>query len=130
MSTYRKNTMTLWMGAAVVVSAVGLAIHNVREFGAAALGALSTGFIPMLGISVLLFVAWWLIPGGQKVGSIGLLVIGLLHLIGGAILSVLPLGFLPFVPEQSAPHYLSHGIYGVTQLPLIWLAWNAARIKA
>jgi hypothetical protein len=57
-------------------------------------------------------------------------VIGWLHLIGGAILSVLPLGFLPFAPEQSPSHYLSHLIYGVTQLPLIWLAWNATRMKA
>jgi hypothetical protein len=117
------------MGAAVIVSAVGLAIHNAREFGPAALGDLSTGFIPILGISIILFLLWWLVRGGQKVGAIGLLVIGLLHLIGGAILSVLPLGFLPFVPEQSAAHYLSRVIYGVTQLPLIGLAWQASRRK-
>lgn len=43
----------------------------------------------------------------------------LLNLLGGAVLSVLPLPFLPFVPEQSLRHYSFHLPYGLTQVPLI-----------
>ncbi|RME80408.1 MAG: hypothetical protein D6775_16240, partial [Caldilineae bacterium] len=43
------------------------------------------------------------------------------HLVGGAILSVLPLPIWPFYPEQSAGHCLSHVIYGLAQLPLMWV---------
>jgi hypothetical protein len=49
------------------------------------------------------------------------------HLLLGALFSVLPLPLLPFVPEQSAGHYLSHVIYGVAQLPLIWVLWQEIR---
>jgi len=48
--------------------------------------------------------------------------LGILQLIGGAILSVLPLPILPFVPEQSPDHYISHAVYGLAQLPLIVVA--------
>ena len=48
--------------------------------------------------------------------------LALLHLIGGAIISVLPLEALPFEPEQSLEHYFSHLVYGLGQLPLIWYA--------
>lgn len=39
--------------------------------------------------------------------------------LGGAVITAIPLGFLPFVPELSWHHYMSHMIYGVTQLPLV-----------
>ncbi|MGH2602738.1 MAG: hypothetical protein ACRDJ9_25560, partial [Dehalococcoidia bacterium] len=42
-----------------------------------------------------------------------------LNLIGGAVLSVLPLPFLPFKPEQSLRHFAFHVLYGVTQIPLL-----------
>jgi hypothetical protein len=48
-----------------------------------------------------------------------LLAWALLNLLGGAVLSVLPLPFLPFVPEQSLRHYSFHLLYGLTQVPLI-----------
>lgn len=41
-----------------------------------------------------------------------------LHLVGGA-LSVLPLPFLPFAPEQSPKHYAFHGLYALTQIRLL-----------
>lgn len=41
------------------------------------------------------------------------------NLVGGGILSVLPLPFLPFVPEQSVFHYVMHMQYILTQIPLI-----------
>ena len=56
-----------------------------------------------------------------------LLAWGLLHLIGGGILSVLPLEMLPFAPEQSARHYAFHGVYAAAQLPLILAMWARLR---
>jgi hypothetical protein len=41
------------------------------------------------------------------------------QLVGGAVISVLPLPFLPFIPEQTLEHYLSHVFLGITQIPLI-----------
>ncbi len=46
---------------------------------------------------------------------------GLLHLVGGVIVTVTPLSFLPFVPDQNFIHYLAHLLYGVAQVPLIWI---------
>jgi hypothetical protein len=45
----------------------------------------------------------------------------LLHLVGGGIISVLPLPFLPFYPEQRLAHYAAHALYAIAQLPLIVL---------
>ncbi len=47
---------------------------------------------------------------------------------GGGI-NVLPLSFLPFVPEQTLSHYLSHLLYGLGQIPLIWAMFSQLRKK-
>jgi hypothetical protein len=47
-----------------------------------------------------------------------MLVYGAQMLIGGG-LSVLPLPILPFSPEQSYAHHLSHAAYAAAQLPLV-----------
>jgi hypothetical protein len=44
---------------------------------------------------------------------------GSLHMIGGAVLSVLPLAALPFEPEQTVRHYTFHVVYGALQVPLL-----------
>ncbi len=71
---------------------------------------------------LLLFLAWLLLPNHNF--SVRLLlgwsVIGL----AGAIVTVLPLSFLPFRPEQSVSHYGVHALYAATQLPVLWLAWR------
>ena len=73
--------------------------------------------IPAL-ISLMLFLIWWRTPN-KRLATILLLAWTLLHLIGGALLSVLPLPILPFYPEQSLQHYAAHAIYGLAQVPLI-----------
>jgi hypothetical protein len=55
---------------------------------------------------------------GGHLGRAALLAWTLLNAVGGA-LSVLPLQFLPFRPEQTMSHYLIHGIYLATQVPLV-----------
>jgi hypothetical protein len=42
--------------------------------------------------------------------------------LAGGMVSVLPLGWLPFMPEQSLAPYAAHVIYAVCQLPLLTLA--------
>jgi hypothetical protein len=73
--------------------------------------------IPAL-ISVLLFLAWWQLPY-KRVTALALLGWTFMHLIGGAVLTIIPFEFLPFYPAQTPTHYLMHIIYGVAQLPLI-----------
>ena len=112
--------------AAIVMalSMLGLVLHNVREFGWAALLSPSTGTIPMIVFGLLLVIVWWQIAGLRTVVTIFMIGYGVLNLVGGGVLSVLPMGFLPFEPEQSLPHYTSHVIYSVTQLPLIWFGFH------
>ena len=107
------------MAAAVGCSAVGMAFHTVREFGYSGLWSLDTGMLPVVAVQIFLFAVWWLSPRARTGAGIALVLTGVLQLIGGAIISVLPLSFLPFVPEQSLSHYLSHVVLGITQIPLI-----------
>lgn len=51
----------------------------------------------------------------------------LLHLIGGGILSVLPLPVLPYSPEQSLRRYSFHLLYALTQVPLVLTAASYLR---
>jgi hypothetical protein len=55
---------------------------------------------------------------------------GILNLVVGGVLSVLPLSVLPFVPEQSLTHYGAHIVYTLGQVPLVWVSWRAARVAA
>lgn len=63
-------------------------------------------------------VAAWFTPIRQ-IASWALLGWAALNLLGGGMLSVLPLPFLPFDPEQSLRHYLFHLLYIASQLPLL-----------
>lgn len=112
----------LGLVAGAAVSLLGLATHNTLEFGAASLLDPATGFMPMLVAYGALVVLILRAPALRLTALIALAGLALLNLVGGAVLSVLPLGFLPFEPEQSLGHYLSHVLYGINQLPLIWVA--------
>jgi len=62
--------------------------------------------------------AGWAVRPLRRSATVGLLVWGWLNLVGGA-LSVLPLPFLPFRPEQTLHHYAFHVVYAVLQIPLL-----------
>lgn len=47
-----------------------------------------------------------------------------------AALTVLPLGWLPFKPEQTPTHYAVHVVFGLCQLPLLAVALWGALVKA
>jgi hypothetical protein len=119
MSSLVKGIDVVWMATAVAISAFGMAVHTVREFGYSGLFAFGTGVIPVTTIQVLLFLAWWLLPNRKSGTVLALAVTGIFQFAGGAIISVLPLPFLPFEPEQTVSHYLSHVFLGIAQIPLI-----------
>jgi hypothetical protein len=112
--------------APVTLSAAGMALHTIREFGNAGLFDPASGFIPFVSLQLLLYITHALFRPARRVAAIALFATAILQLLGGAILSVLPLPFLPFTPDQSLHHYLSHALYGALQLPLLVTSRRAA----
>jgi hypothetical protein len=104
---------------ASVIAAAGMVAHNVFEFGPAFL--LNPETVLPLGIFGSLAALAWAKPANAIVHVL-LLAWAVLNLVGGGILSVLPLELVPFRPEQSIGHYAIHVVYGVAQLPLIVVA--------
>ena len=100
------------------LSWLGMMIHNAIELPQLTLLSPEVG-IPTL-IYIVLALGGWLLPN-KRMWATALFVWGLLHLLGGGILSVIPFPFLPFYPEQSLRHYFAHVVYSVAQLPLLWL---------
>jgi hypothetical protein len=107
---------------ASVIAAAGMMAHNVFEFGPAFLLNPQT-LIPLAIFGLFALLAW--ARPANAVVHVALLAWALLNLVGGGILSVLPLGLFPFQPEQSLGHYATHVIYGVAQLPLAVVAARA-----
>lgn len=116
------------MIGAVIVSALGMAFHTVREFGWLGLLNPALGMIPVVALQVVLLRAW-LRDNRQRGPTKWLLATGLIELVGGG-LSVLPLPILPYAPDQSLYHYISHVVWGVAQLPLIWVGARALQHQA
>jgi len=106
-----------------------MVVHTVREFGIPGVFAWETGLAPVVFVEVALFVLWWHERSSRPTLGLVLSATGLLQLIGGAILSVLPLPFLPFAPAQTVDHYLSHVILGITQIPLIVTPLKLRRLE-
>jgi hypothetical protein len=117
------------MGGAVAVAIAGSLLHNAREFGAESVLAGSNGELVLIVPMLAAFAAWWFVAGARTPAAWTLVALALLNLIGGAVLTVLPLGLLPFEPEQSRDHYLSHIIYGAAQLPLLALGIREATTR-
>ena len=112
---------------ASVIAAAGMMAHNVFEFGPAFLASSET-LIPVAIFGLLALLA------RARPDNIVVLVVllgwALLNLVGGGILSVLPLGLFPFTPEQSLGHYGAHVVYAVAQIPLVVVAVAAIRCAA
>jgi hypothetical protein len=125
MQSVRTNRLVMWMGAFTLLSWLGEVIHNKAELPQLTLLSPENSITGLVSLG--LFVLWW--KGSLPWGSILLLAWALIHLIGGAILSVIPFSFLPFYPEQSLQHYAMHIVYGVAQIPLIALLVRDLRAK-
>ena len=103
---------------ATALSWLGEVIHNALELpGLTVLSPEAS--IP--GVIAALLLAAYLFSPYPRVALWLLFFWGLLGLIGGGILSVLPLGIFPFAPA-TLQHYLSHVFYGAAELPLVLIS--------
>ena len=75
----------------------------------------------LTALTALGWVAVWGLAPLRRGGSRLLWLWAALHLVGGGLVSVLPLAVLPFDPPQTLDHYLVHLGYGLAQLPLLVL---------
>jgi hypothetical protein len=99
------------------VSWLGLWAHELHRVPAL-LGFTPDGDLFMLAIAAGL-AYWWHRTHAQG-AVVALFAYAAINLIGGG-LSVLPLGWLPFAPAQTASHYAVHTVYAVCQLPLLYV---------
>lgn len=111
-AAYRRLAIILALG----VAWLGLWTHEFYRVPSA-LGLTPDGSLPLLVIAAALLV-WWLRVVDKRGPTVALLIYALINGVGG-FLSVLPLSFLPFVPEQTLEHYLVHVSYALCQVPLI-----------
>ena len=118
------------MGGAIAVSIIGVLTHNTREFGLMSVFVSGNGELAVVVVWVSAFAVWWRVANVRTLAVWFLVGLALLNLLVGAILTALPVTFLPFQPEQSLEHYVSHIVYGVAQLPLILIALREARADA
>ena len=120
--TKMKSTLTTYrvalIAAFTVLAWLGEYVHNLVELPQLTILSPENS-IPAL-IFLVLF-AGWIISPYKRAAAILIVVWSLLHLIIGAVVTVIPFTFLPFYPEQTLRHYLAHLFYGVAQLPLISL---------
>ena len=110
-------------GGALVLAWAGFVVHNFADLAGQTLLSPETLY-PSLGY-VAIAVLW--VARARRTAAWVALGWGGLQLVGGAIISVLPLSVLPFDPEQTVRHYLFHVLYGVAQVPLLVMAWRATR---
>ena len=114
------------MAAALALSALSMLAHNLYELPLSPIDLENSGpilFAAILGLA-------YAVRPDSKVVAAAALGWGVLNLVIGGIVSVLPLPILPFVPEQSATHYGAHVVYAVGQVPLVILSYRALRWSA
>ena len=112
------------MTGAIAASWLGEVVHNALSLSAAVL--LGPETLGPGAVSVLLAVAYARRPRSRIVQAL-LLAWGLLNLVIGGVLSVLPIELFPFVPDQSVRHYAARALYALTQVPLVWCSIRALR---
>jgi len=111
------------LALALAVSWASMLFHNQWELPLTPLDLENTG---PLAVDIALFVACWRRPSSRLLWIV-ILVWGLLNMVVGGLLTVLPLPVLPFVPEQTVDHYAVHVVYAIGQLPLVLVAGGALR---
>jgi hypothetical protein len=99
-----------------LLSWLGEYTHNLRELPQLTLLSPENSLTAL--IAVVLLGVWWWAPL-RRTGSLLLWLWAALHLVGGGVVSVLPLAVLPFDPPQTLDHYLAHLVYGLAQIPLL-----------
>ena len=114
------------MAAALTLSTLSMLVHNLYELPLSPIDLENSGpiaFAALLGIAY----AFWPDSKGVAAAALGW---GVLNLVIGGIVTVLPLPILPFAPEQSVTHYGAHVVYTLGQIPLVVLGYRAVRATA
>lgn len=111
------------LALAIAASWASMLFHNQWELTLTPLDLENTG--PLAADIALLAACWWR-PWSRFVWT-AVLAWGLLNMVAGGIVTVLPLPVLPFAPEQTVNHYAVHAIYTLGQLPLVLLAEGVLR---
>ena len=109
-----------------VVAWSGFILHNVADLPGQTLVSPESLYPTIVTVALLVL---WLVPATRTAATWALLAWSALHLVGGGILSVLPIGLFPFDPEQSVRHYAFHGVYAATQVPLAWVCIASLRSR-
>jgi hypothetical protein len=115
------RSLASWVVLATLICWGSMALHNLWELPISPLAPETTGPLVVAMLLAGAHVRW----PDSRVPLVALLSWAGLNLIGGGIISVLPLPFLPFQPEQSVSHYLVHVVYSLGQMPLLVVAWIA-----
>jgi len=124
-----ESRQALLVGVAIVIAILGSLAHNAIEFGFGSVLRSQNGELPITFLWIAGFLLWWRVRQARLPAAWFLIALALLNLIGGAIITVVPLGFLPFEPEQSFTHYVAHVIYGVAQIPALVLLLREIRVS-
>ena len=111
------------LALALAVSWASMLLHNQWELPLTPLAPENTG---PLAVDIALLVVCWRRPRSRVVWT-AILAWGLVNMLVGGLLTVLPLPVLPFVPEQTFDHYAVHVVYALGQLPLVLVAGGALR---
>src|SRR5512133_1526346 len=111
------------MAMALALSALSMLAHNLYELPLSPIDPENSGPIAFAALLAGAYAVW---PGSRVVAA-GAFGWGVLNLVIGGIVSVLPLSILPFVPEQSITHYGAHVVYAVGQIALVALGYRAVR---
>ena len=111
------------MAAALTLSALSMLAHNLYELPLSPIDLENSGPIAFAALLAGAYAMW---PDSRVVAAAAF-GWGVLNLVIGGIVSVLPLSILPFVPEQSISHYGAHVVYAVGQVPLVVLGYRALR---
>ena len=106
------------LAMALLVSWASMLFHNLSELPITLTDLANMG---PLAFDVVLLVACWWRPRSRVLWAV-ILAWGLLNMVVGGIVTVLPLPILPFVPEQTVEHYAVHLVYTIGQLPLVLVA--------
>lgn len=112
-----------WIALALAMSWLSMLAHNLYELPLSPVDPENSG--PLV-VTALIGVAYAASPGARSV-LLAALGWGMLNLLIGGVVTVLPLPVLPFEPEQSASHYAAHLLYAVGQVPLVVLAFRGLR---
>jgi hypothetical protein len=102
---------------ATAVSWLGLWVHELHRVPRL-IGFTPDGDLFMLPIAAGLAFWWSRARGTPAAGALA--IYATVNLVG-AVVTILRLGWLPFVPDQTVAHYAAQVIYAVCQLPLLTL---------